>query len=332
MDRKIEQAQIWVLGSVYDDLDYTLQLISKGKKLAEELGKQLVIIEFGVKQKEVLHKYLRCGADIVLFYEFETIKIELVKEIFSSLLKKYYPIVVLGCSDGKNRELIAGTATRLELGLTAECIEISFDREVDRFVFSRTAVNDSTVANITSIGVKIQICTVKRDIFIIEERQIQADDRAILKCTYEEKQIDRQEGIVKLLLKEKVEENRKQRNINSRITVGIGRGAASSIKKVLKLADMLHANVGVTRCLVDDGIFQREYQIGQSGNAISGDTYIAFGISGATQHIVGLKNVKQIIAVNRDKNAPIFQFADVAVIGDLDEFCNCMIKVLSEKE
>ena len=234
----------------------------------------------------------------------------------------------MGCANEKNRELMAGIATRLDLGLTAECIEINYDKEKQRIVFTRTAVNDSTVANIITTGNVIQLCTVKRNVF--EEKETEEIVMEKIEMCQDDCEPEMKKSIAKLLSKEEVKKETRQDNISSNIIVGIGRGAVSSINKIQKIAELLHARIGVTRSLVDEGIFKKEYQIGQSGNAISGRTYIAFGISGATQHVVGIKNVKQVIAINRDKAAPIFKVADIAVVAEIDGICNCMLELLTQ--
>ncbi len=97
-----------------------------------------------------------------------------------------------------------------------------------------------------------------------------------------------------------------------------GRGAAQErrLDQIRQMADLIHADIGVTRALVEKGWAPKEYQIGLSGRAVQPELYIALGISGASQHLIGLRKCKNIIAVNRDANATVFQYATVGIVAD----------------
>lgn len=107
---------------------------------------------------------------------------------------------------------------------------------------------------------------------------------------------------------------------DSRILVSAGGGVAASFQRIKGLADALNARVSVSRRLVDKGIAPRRIQVGQSGKRVNCDLYIAIGIYGAFQHVVGLRNVKHIIVVNRNRLAPICSLADIVAEGDAAEF------------
>ncbi|WP_075057091.1 electron transfer flavoprotein subunit alpha/FixB family protein [Thermogymnomonas acidicola] len=210
-------------------------------------------------------------------------------------------------------------AAKLSLGLTADCIDVSY--EGGRLVQFKPAFGGGVVARIVS-KTKPEMATARPGMFRVVKCDIKPEvERIRLEPA----------SSVKYTGFTPVPSDFRPLGA-SRIILSIGRGGIrkrENIQKVLKLAEILGASVGGSRPIVDMNFLPRQQQVGLTGSAVSPDVYIAMGISGQDNHVVGIRYANRVIAVNTDRNAPIFRYSDYGIVMDMMEFVDSFIQFLS---
>ena len=233
------------------------------------------------------------------------------ESILTNLVRKYNPDILLGGATAIGRALLPRCAVKLHTGLTADCTDLRLDEE-GNVIQIRPAFSDNILAHIRSV-VKPQMATIRYKEFSEAAR----DEK-------------RPVNIVRLPLKAaadgrtEVLESGELGAIDitaSDIVVAAGRGIRRAEDMVLveELADALGGCVAASRALVDAGIASSQIQVGYSGHRVKPKMYVACGISGAPQHLAGMKESGIIVAINSDASAPIFNIADIGYVGDLYE-------------
>ena len=296
----------------------TFELLSQGRKLADELGEELCAVllcnETGNYPQE-LAKYKVdkvYATENLLLANYDT-------DIFSicmcALISKYKPSIVLYPSTYIGRDLAPKVASELFVGLTADCTGLSIKE--GNLLQTRPAFGGNIMADILSPNARPQMATVRPNVMKMEE----PDENFQTQVIKEDLHIDENMSRVKVL-ERKFDKTHASENIaNAKIIVSGGRGIKDKkgFKMLQELAEQLGASVGASRAAVDMGLKPKSNQVGQSGTTVSPKLYIACGISGAVQHIVGMDNSDIIIAINKDANAPIFNVCKFALVGDVHQ-------------
>lgn len=207
------------------------------------------------------------------------------------------------------REIASSLAARLQVGLTADCIDV--DVENGKLVQQKPAFGGGVVARILSKS-SPQMATVRPGMF---KAGISAESFSV-------KTVQPGTPSRLSLLSSTKKPVEFKSILSAKIVIGVGRGIRrkEDMQPVMELASMLKAAVGGTRPVVDAGILPRQQQIGLTGYSISPDLYIALGVSGRANHVVGTRYAKKIVAVNKDPEAPIFKYADYAIVADIFDF------------
>lgn len=306
----------------------TYELCGKAKELSCVTNHPVYALYIGDKPGKEIENLLYYGVDKVFVYEnkeFCDFKIEPYAAAFCDFIEKVKPSSVLVGATNLGRQLAPRVAARLRAGLTADCTVLEMKENTD-LVQIRPAFGGNIMAQIVSPDTRPQFCTVRYKVFK-EPMPLKEPKGEIVKMELNE---DKLKSSVSVL---SVEDKPTDVDISeAEVIVAIGRGAMSeNMQKYAKeLADLLGGVVACTRPLAEANIFDSKHQIGLSGRTVNAKFIICLGISGAVQFAAGMKSSECIVAVNSDKNAPIFDVAHYAVIGDVNEIVPRLIQKIKE--
>lgn len=308
----------------------SLELLGAGRKLADKLDVPLSGILLGYEIKSLCQEVIAYGADQVYVIDNEVMKdyrTESYMKAVINLAEKYKPEIFLYGATSNGKDLASAVATDLSTGLTADTTML--DVEVDKRLLeaSRPAFGGNIMATILCKKHRPQMATVRPKVMKALEpdpdRQGEVIEEAI---TLSED--DMRTKVIKI-----VKDVTKKVNLaDAHVVVagGKGMGDFQNFQLIHDLADAIGATVGGTRDVVEAGWLPHEQQVGQTGETITPKVYFAIGISGAIQHVVGMKNSEFIIAINKDPDAPIFDVATYGIVGDALEIVPKLIKELKE--
>ena len=325
---EIDKAQV-------EEVSY--ELLTKGRKLANQLGVQLEAIVAGTDIKGKVEKeILSYGVDKLHVFDAEGLFPYTSKphtSILVNLFKQEKPQICLMGATVIGRDLGPRVSSSLTSGLTADCraLEIGdFDdkknkKHYDNLLYQiRPAFGGNIVATIVNPDHRPQMATVRSGVMKAEK----VDDNYKGEVVYEDvaKFVPDTDYVVKVLERhvEKAKNNLKGAPII--VAGGYGVGSKEGFDLLRKLAEELHGEVGASRAAVDAGYCEHDLQIGQTGVTVRPKVYIACGISGAIQHVAGMKESGIIISINTDPEAPINQIADYIITGSVEEVLPKLIK------
>jgi electron transfer flavoprotein alpha subunit/NAD-dependent dihydropyrimidine dehydrogenase PreA subunit len=295
----------------------SFELLGEGRKLADDLGCRLCGMVFGEKVDDYVKEAIAYGAEKVYTTESPVLKqyrTDPYTAAAVALIRKYKPDVVLFGATTQGRDFAGTVATTLETGLTADCTGLDIDPETKFLKQTRPAFGGNIMATILDYpNYRPQMATVRPKVFAMPQK----DESRKGEVIREPLQMTEEQVRTKVL--EFIKGTEAINIVDAEIIVSGGRGVGSSesFKVIRELAEVLGAAVGASRAAVDSGWIPYEHQVGQTGRTVRPKIYIASGISGAIQHLAGMKTSDIIIAINKDPEAPIFKIATYGIIGDL---------------
>ncbi|NYT12523.1 MAG: electron transfer flavoprotein subunit alpha [Methanomassiliicoccales archaeon] len=312
--------------------DVTLELLGKARGMVTTTKESVIAALAGPPGLEGLGEELfRYGADRVVYLENELLKrytTDGYANALSYLISSDKPSVVLFGATVNGRDLAPRIAARLGVGITADCTELSID-DGGQLVQTRPAFGGNVMASILSPDTRPQMATVRPRVFKIPP----PDDNRKGVIEIPEMKISRR-SIRTEIVEEVREEKEDIRIEESKVLVSIGRGITNreNLEMVRELACELGATMSSSRSLVELGWMPPSSQVGQSGKTVMPKLYLALGISGAIQHLVGMSSSDVVVAVNKDPDAPIFKVADFGIVGDVFEVVPAILMKLKERK
>jgi len=306
------------------------ELLGKAKDLAGKLNCQVSGVLIGHNLDDQLDELIWRGADniyLVEAAELANFQDEPYTNILVELIKKHRPEIVLCGATAIGRSLISRVAIRIKAGLTADCTGLDIDPQKKILLQTRPAFGGNIMATIISPNYRPQMATVRHKVM----QPLEPDKKIKGKVIRETFQSSLYSSRARLLdIVEEVETLVNLSEADIIVSGGRGMGGPENFKILEELAHVLGAAVGSSRAAVDAGWMPYSHQVGQTGRTVAPKIYIACGISGQIQHLVGMQSAKIIVAINKDPDAPIFKVATYGIVADLFEIVPALTKKFKE--
>lgn len=313
--------EIWVICDRTDRCNHrqVKQILTKAKELGEKSKMSVILTVIGDFAIDQFDEMLDYGVDKIFLCKSNPIMdVEEYSNILELMIRSCMPRLMLFPASETGRTAAAFMSVRFNVGLSAECVDVEYKGQ-GHFVFFRAAISSSVIAKIECINSEIEMCTIKENMFMEKRKEKQKSFKIEYFKDYDKSKI-KQKPSVEILSRRVFESTYKPDIENARVIFAAGRGISNpeTLNLLKKVADKYGAEIVGTRAAVEENIIEKNRQVGQSGASITPDIYVGFGISGASQHIVGIKNSKLIIAINIDTQAPIFNFTDYMIVDDIN--------------
>ncbi|MBT2695221.1 electron transfer flavoprotein subunit alpha/FixB family protein [Bacillus sp. ISL-55] len=327
-----ENQGVWVFIEVNDGIieGVSLELLGAGRKLADKLEVPLSGVMLGEGVMPLANEVIYAGADQVYVVDHPVLKNYRTESYMKGvciLAEKYKPEIFLYGATPNGKDLASAVATDLSTGLTADTTMLDVDVEKRLLEASRPAFGGNIMATILCKKHRPQMATVRPK--VMKALETDEDRKGVI---IEEELELREEDMRTKVLKIVKDVTKKASLAEAHVIVagGKGLGDIQGFQLIHELAEVIGASVGGTRDVVEAGWLKHEQQVGQTGETVTPKIYFAIGISGAIQHVEGMKNSELIIAINKDPNAPIFDVATYGIVGDAMEIVPKLIKQFKE--
>ena len=314
-----------------------LELIGKATELAADLGQQVVAILLGSGIKDKAEILIQHGADRVVVVD-DPMLAEYVTEPYAKalneIIKKNDPEIVLFGATSIGRDLAPRVSARVHTGLTADCTKLDIGTidampDTKLLLMTRPAFGGNIMATIVCKDHRPQMATVRPGVM-----KALAKDEA-RKGEVVDFKVDFTDADMNVKIREVVKGDSKAVDITeAKVLISGGRGIGSPdfFGKLQELADVLGGVVSASRAAVDSGWIAKDRQVGQTGKTVRPDLYMACGISGAIQHVAGMESAEYIVAINTNDTAPIFDVADLGIVGDVKAIVPKLTEAIAKRK
>jgi len=323
---------VWVLAEhAQEQLEtITLQLVSGGRQLADKLGEEVCTIFIGSENKGLADTLAGYGVDKVYFLDsprLSTYSAELYVEALVKFFQDENAGIVLFGANLLGQDLAPRLAARLKTGLVSGCVALEIDTE-GSLILTKPTHGGRIYTKFVCSTTRPQLITVKADVFEVKKTAKTKSPEIIsvfpkfIRAEPRTRTIDFIKGDPRSIGIEEAEKI---------VAVGRGAGNAANLQLLKELAEVLGASIAGSLGAVDEGWLPLKKMVGQTGVTVTPKLYFSCGISGSRYHVLGMKDSKVIIAVNKDRHAPIFESADIGIVGDIAEVVPAITKRLREK-
>lgn len=310
----------------------SIELLGKGRELADKLGVQLKAVIIGHEVKGLADELIHYGAEEVIVVDHKVLEHfsnEPYTKALTATIQSIKPEIVLVGATSIGRDLGPRTSARIHTGLTADCTSLDIDEETKNLLMTRPAFGGNIMATIICPNFRPQMSTVRPGVMIKPDKDTSRTGKII------ELDAGLTEADMNVEIIEIVKEDKKKVNIEeAKVLVSAGRGMGSkeNISILEPLAEELGGEISGSRATVDSGWLPKDHQVGQTGKTVRPDLYLACGISGAIQHLAGMEESELIIAINKNPDAPIFEVADLGIVGDVSKVVPLIVEELKKSK
>jgi len=307
----------------------SFELLSKARELAKDLNCEVHAFTVGDKVEQFKDEVFKYGAKKYFIIEDPILKdymTEPYRDSIVYLIDKYKPEVALIGATTLGRDLAGTIATVLQTGLTADTTALDIDPKTKNLLMTRPTFGGNLMATIFCPDNRPQMSTSRPGVYKAIEEPVEGE---VIKEKYEFDKSKYTKKIIEKIIEEGAKVNLGFYDII--VSGGFGMGSKENMKFVQELADVFGGTWAASRKAVQAGWAPQTRQVGQTGQTVHPKIYIACGISGAIQHLAGMKSSDVIIAINNDPEAPIFEIATYGIVGDVLDILPKMTKMFKEK-
>ena len=334
MKNKNEYKDMWVFiqhdGKTVEPV--SLELCCETRKLCDAAGEKMAAVIVGDLPKTELERVLECGVDKLICVRgtgYDELNVDAYTNLFTLLCRKFSPSAVMVGGTIFGRDFAPRFACRLLTGCTSDATELVYDQDTGDIEFIEPAVGGKMMAVITVPLMRPQVGTIRPGTF-----KYAPTGKRDCSIIYETVDFPVENIRTRILnfIEDEADESLNIADADVIVCVGNGLKGADALSRYRTLAEKLGGKLACSRPVFDRGLLPYKLVVGQSGVVVKPRLYLSFGVSGAINHVTGFTDSDMVIAVNSDADAPIFNYCDYGLVGDMDEVCDALLMKLENSQ